>query len=100
MLIEELKNGIKLELRMLVLKERGKVEYLEKNLLEQGDWNQQQTQPYQTISNFDLICDHIKLWIAFWVDNDTHFCSFYFHFYCFKETASIVRKTKDAITDG
>ena len=43
---------------------------------------------------------HIKLWVAFWVDNDTHFRSFYGHFYCFKETASIVLKTKDAITDG
>ena len=41
-----------------------------------------------------------KLWAAFWVDNDTHFRSFYGHFYCFKKTASIVRKTKDAITDG
>ena len=43
---------------------------------------------------------HIKLWVAFWVDNDTHFPSIYGHFYCFQETASIVRKTKDAITDG
>ena len=43
---------------------------------------------------------HIKLWVAFWVDNDTHFRSFYGHFHCFKETASIVCKTNDAITDG
>ena len=42
---------------------------------------------------------HLKLLVALWVDNDTHFRSFYGHFYCFKETVSVVRKTKDVFTE-
>ena len=43
------------------------------------------------VSNFGL---HFR------VDNDTNFRSFYGHFYCFQESAPIVRKTKVAITDA
>ena len=46
---------------------------------------------HRVVSNFGL---------HFSVDKDTHFRSFYGHFHCVQESATIVRKTKVVITDA